>query len=184
MEKRELRKHFIEKRNKFTKEEISEKSLYIQNIFLNSKLYKESKIICCYIDYNNEVKTDYIIKKSLEDRKKVYVPKILKNNEMEFFLIDSDSKFVENKYKIKEPNGCTQKFQSMDFPSVFLVPGVAFSRYKYRIGYGGGFYDKWIEKNPKNIYIGLSYEMQIIDKFNENIYDKKVDYIITEKGFK
>lgn len=184
MEKKELRKIYLNKRRKLTKKSVHEKSLCIQHIFLNSELYKNSKNICCYMDYNNEVKTEYIIKKALEDGKNVYVPKILQNIEMEFVLIDSNSEFSENKFKIKEPKSNVKKFQTLNFPSVFLVPGIVFSSSKYRIGYGGGYYDRWIKNNSKNMYIGLAYEVQIIEDFEKNEYDQKMDYIITEKGYK
>lgn len=184
MEKKEVREIYLNRRKNLTKKYVLENSLYIQEIFLNSDLYKNTKNICCYLDYNNEVKTDYLIKRALEDGKNVYAPKIFKDNTMEFFLINHDTEFLKNKFKIKEPKYNVKKFQNSNFPSIFIVPGVAFSKEKFRIGYGGGYYDKWIENNPNNIYIGFAYDWQIIDKFNVNEYDKKIDYIITENGYK
>lgn len=179
MEKEKLRKEYLEKRKKLTADFIEEKSLIIQEKFLNSELYRASENICCYIDFRNEVKTDMLIQKALEDEKNVYIPKIFSDNTMEFFQIDFKTEYYKNKFNIKEPKNLTRKFQNSDFPSVFIVPGVVFSKENYRIGYGGGYYDRWIEKYPNNIYIGLAFDMQVIENFSINKYDQKLNYIIT-----
>ena len=83
----------IEKRKKLTADFIEEKSLIIQEKFLNSELYRASENICCYIDFRNEVKTDMLIQKALEDEKNVYIPKIFSDNTMEFFQIDFKTEY-------------------------------------------------------------------------------------------
>lgn len=180
MEKSKLRKDYLEKRMKLTPKFVEEKSLLIQEMFLNLEIYKKSKNICCYIDFRNEVKTDIIIKKSLEDGKNVYIPKIFQNNKMEFFKIDFETEFLKNKFNIKEPKNLTKKFQNSNEQTIFIVPGVVFSKENYRIGYGGGYYDRWIEKYPNNTYIGLAFDMQIIENIIPDKYDQKLSCIITE----
>ena len=179
MEKVELRKYYLEKRKKLTTDFVNEKSLLIQEKFLNSVEYKNSENICCYIAFRNEVKTDVIIRKALQDGKKVYVPKIFANNIMEFFQIDSETEFLKNEFNIKEPKDLTKKFHNSKQLTTFIVPGVVFSKDNYRIGYGGGYYDRWIEKYPQNIYIGLAFDMQLIENFKTDKYDQKLKYIIT-----
>lgn len=174
-----LRKKYLEKRNKMNEANVRSKSLVIQNKFLESALYKECNRICIYMDFNNEVKTDFILNKSLIDGKEVYIPKI-NDDIMQFYQIDKSTRLCLNKFKIKEPVQDSKIFKSGSFPSIFIVPGVTFSKGCYRIGYGGGYYDKWIEQNPNNIYIGLAYDFQIIDGFELDKYDQKVNYIITE----
>ena len=97
-------------------------------------------------------------------------------------------------YSLWEPNfknngkpeyTCTfydKKFQNSNIPSIFIVPGVVFSKDNYRIGYGGGYYDRWIGKYPENIYIGFAYEVQIIEKFSKTEYDQKINLVITDKS--
>ena len=182
MEKEELRKIYLSKRKKLTQDYIQEKSLIIQKNFLNSDLYKNSINICCYLDYKNEVKTDYLIKRAIEDGKNVYIPKIFENNTMEFIKIDLETEYLKNKFNIKEPKNITKKFQNSNIPSLFIVPGVVFSKDNYRIGYGGGYYDRWIGKYPENIYIGFAYEVQIIEKFSKTEYDQKINLVITDKS--
>lgn len=178
-DKAELRKEFLDKRNRLEAKYLIDKSLIIQNKFLNSSFYKEYKTICIYLDFKSEVKTNRIVEKALSDGKEVYVPKV-NGDIMEFYQIDSSTEYHTNKFKIREPNVNSKKFQSTNFPSIFIVPGVVFSKDCFRIGYGGGYYDKWIAKNPNNTYIGFAYDFQVIDSFKPEKYDRKIDYIITE----
>jgi 5-formyltetrahydrofolate cyclo-ligase len=99
---------------------------------------------------------------------------------MDFFRWSINDPLSINKYGIPEPT-----FNKKVYPSVLLVPLVAFDKDLNRIGYGGGFYDRYIDKIKKNkkiITIGLAYSFQKVKKVPVNKYDFKLDYIVTNKG--
>ena len=98
---------------------------------------------------------------------------------MDFFYCSTNNLFYLSKYGIPEPSQSKKIY-----PDVILVPMVAFDKEKYRIGYGGGYYDRYIEKIQKIkkvLTIGLAFSFQKIKKIPSNKYDKKLDLILTEK---
>ena len=110
----------------------------------------------------------------------ISLPKIKKNNQMDFFHWSTKDPLQINKYGIPEPIS-----NEIKYPSILLVPIVAYDKNLNRIGYGGGFYDRYINKIKKRkniITIGLAYSFQKVKKIPINKYDKKLDFIITEKN--
>ena len=109
----------------------------------------------------------------------VSLPKINTNSRMEFFKWSAKDPLMVNKYGIPEPIS-----KKIVYPDLLLVPIVAFDKKFNRIGYGGGYYDRYIEKIKKNkkvISIGLAYSFQKVQKILANKYDVKLDYVVTEK---
>jgi len=107
------------------------------------------------------------------------LPVIKKNKEMDFYTWSNNDLLKLNKYGIPEPEQ-----NKKVFPDIILVPLVAFDSRLYRIGYGGGYYDRYIAKflNKKNLFkIGIAHSCQKINRVPINNYDKKLDMIITEK---
>ena len=154
--------------------------------FSYSKAYKEirkyiskKKIIGGYYPVNHEINIlDFLNKLEIKGHK-LSLPVIKKNNEMDFYRWSKNDLLKLNDYGIPEP----EKNKKV-FPDILLVPLVAFDSRLYRIGYGGGYYDRYIEKylNKKNLLkIGIAYSCQKINKVPVNNYDKKLDIIITEK---
>ena len=110
---------------------------------------------------------------------KISLPKIRKNNQMDFFKWSNNDPLKINKFGIPEPISL-KKF----YPDILLVPLVGYDNDLNRLGYGGGFYDRYIEKIEKTkkiIKIGLAFSFQKIKNIPLNQYDKKLDFIITEK---
>ena len=157
------------------------------NIKLNtSKIFQilnslnlKNKIVGGYYPVNFEM-DDLQILKELENKGfKISLPIIKKNNEMDFYLWSSNNLLFTNKYGIPEPENTT-----LVKPDIIFVPMVAFDQRLFRIGYGGGYYDRYIEKisRVKNlIKIGIAHSSQKIKKIPNNKHDKKLDIIITEK---
>jgi len=156
----------------------------IQFSFL--KIYKEikkniskKKIVGGYYPVNFEINILEILNE-LENRGlQLSLPIIKKNKSMDFYSWSIKSLLKLNKYGIPEPEQ-TKKV----FPDILLVPLVAFDHRLYRIGYGGGYYDRYIEKisnKKKLLKIGIAHSCQKINKVPTNKYDKKMDIIITEK---
>ena len=109
----------------------------------------------------------------------ISLPKIRKKSQMEFFKWHKNDILLINKYGIPEPD-ITNKV----YPDILIVPLVAFDKELNRLGYGGGFYDRYIQKISKIkkiVKVGLAFSFQKIKKIPTNKYDKKLDVIITEK---
>ena len=112
----------------------------------------------------------------------VTLPKINKNSQMNFFHWSTKDPLLINKSGIPEPTS-----NKINYPDILLVPLVAFDKYYNRVGYGGGFYDRYIKKLKKKkkiITIGLAYSFQKVKKIPINRYDIKLDFIVTEKKIK
>ena len=166
----------IRKRKSSRNLKISFKSL----LKILRKAKTSNKIVGGYYSYNYEI-DPIIILKGLEKKKyQISLPKIKKNFQMEFFYWSSKDPYSINEYGIPEPTS-----DKVVVPSILLVPLVAFDKHRNRIGYGGGFYDRYIKKIKKNkkiITIGLAYSFQEIKKVPTNQYDISLDFILTEKN--
>ncbi len=179
-----IRKNIIAKRDTQSEEEIMEKSKIIMEKLLNTDIYKNAKTIFSFISFGTEVFTHDIVKKIIEDNKRVGVPYTYKKSrEMTVSEIKDFEKDLEPGYfNILSPNKDDLKPIVPDDIDLVLVPGVAFDRNGYRVGYGGGYYDTFFNKTKDNIIkIGLAFDLQLIEKSPINRFDVAVDYIITEK---
>tara|TARA_B100001057_G_scaffold248083_1_gene248314 strand:+ start:645 stop:1187 length:543 start_codon:yes stop_codon:yes gene_type:complete len=140
------------------------------------------KIIGGYYPYNYEVDSIKILEKFEKKNYRICLPKIKKNSQMDFFYWSTKEALTINKYGIPEPVS-----NKVIYPDILLVPLVAFDKSLNRIGYGGGFYDRYIKKLKKNkniITIGLAYSFQKVKKVLVNKYDIKLDFVITDKKIK
>jgi 5-formyltetrahydrofolate cyclo-ligase len=176
--KKELRRFFINLRKGIDKEEKARMDKEIYEKIIGSKLYKEADSIFTFISMEDEVDTRRLIDKALEDNKKVYVPKIIKKRIMGAALLESKDDLVLGKFDILT----SKNDQMAESPDLTIVPGLCFDREKYRLGYGGSYYDTFI-KNHKSTYLGVFYSLCETDKVTRFDYDQKVDYIVTDKEF-
>jgi len=154
--------------------------------FSFSKIFKEikkniskKKIVGGYYPVNFEIDILEFLNKLEIKGVQLCLPVVKKNNEMDFYSWSTKSLLKLNKYGIPEPEQIKKVF-----PNIIFVPLVAFDSRLYRIGYGGGYYDRYINKlsNKKNLLkIGIAHSCQKINRVPTNKYDKKLDIIITEK---
>lgn len=177
--KTELRKELKSKRSNLTDKK--EASNIIQNKLLSSKLYSKCNAILCYSSLNDEVNTNRIIKKSLLDSKAVALPYCIDNNgTMEFYVVNSLDDLIEGSFGVKEPDiSKCKKLISFD-NAIIVVPALAFDKQGYRLGYGKGYYDRFLEKHHIKS-IGLCYNDLIQEELPTDRFDLPVNYIITEK---
>lgn len=192
--KKEIRKEIIKNRDLLTSTEIREKSSLIRNKLFNMKEYIESKSIFCFLTFGSEVETDEIIKDALEKKKKVYVPYINKEEDVMYAVeIENMNDFELNKFGIREPRRGRFYFERvihnpppvenpriLEASPLALVPGVAFDRKGYRIGYGKGYYDRFFHTFPVKSKIALAFGLQLIDHVPAQEHDVPVDMILTE----
>ena len=185
MDKKVIRKKMLEERAKISSNDILEKSSAIKDTLFSLSQYKESNFIFSFISFKDEVNTHEIIKDSIAIGKKVGVPiSVPKTKELLVSeIIDFDKELELSYYDILAPKDEYIRIVSPKVVDLVLVPGVAFDKRGYRVGYGGGYYDRFFNKLEKGVIkIGLCYEMQILPEVPTDIYDIPIDYIITEKG--
>ena len=137
------------------------------------------KIIGGYYPYNYEIDILQILEKFEKKNFIITLPKIKKNSQMNFFQWSTNDPLAINKFGIPEPIS-----KMVKYPDILLVPLVAFDKNYNRIGYGGGFYDRYIKKAKKIkkvLTIGFAYSFQKVKKIPTNNFDIRLDFIITDK---
>ncbi|MEW6679476.1 MAG: 5-formyltetrahydrofolate cyclo-ligase [bacterium] len=184
MNKEEIRKEILKIRDSQTEEEILEKSRKIkENLFLLEDFIKADNILF-YYSFRSEVRTDIMIGDSrlgIGDggwKKRIFLPKVSGEN-LKVYEIKSLSEVKPGYCGIKEP--ITKRPISLEDIELVLVPGVCFDKRGFRIGYGGGYYDRLLPLISCK-KIGLAFSLQIVDKIPNAIRDIGVDKIITEDG--
>ena len=177
MLKSKLREKILKIREKNKKINIQIDFNQIIKILKKEKITK--KIIGGYYPVNFEVDDLVLLKKFEKKNFNISLPVIKKNFQMDFYKWSFSDPLKVNKYGIPEPEP-----KNMVYPDIILIPLVAFDENLNRLGYGGGYYDRLIAKlvnKKKIIKIGLALSVQKINKVPINIYDQKLDYIVTNK---
>ena len=177
MLKSRLRKKILKIREKINKKDIQINFNQIIKIIKKKKISK--KIVGGYYPVNFEIDDLVLLKKFEKNKFNISLPRIKKNFQMDFYKWSFCDLLKINKYGIPEPES-----KNIVYPDILLVPLIAFDKNLNRLGYGGGYYDRLIKKLSKKkkiIKIGLALSVQKIDKVPINKYDKKLDYIVTNK---
>ncbi len=177
--KKDIRKCVLEKRNCISKQEWEEKSRLICEKVVTHPFFLASDVIYCYVDYRNEVRTREIIETAWEQGKKVAVPKVF-GDEMEFHYIQSFEDLEKGYKGIPEP---WKECLADDAENVLVImPGAAFDVTCNRIGYGKGYYDKYLHAHPNYKTLALAFELQMVKHIPAEEYDICPDIIITEEN--
>lgn len=178
--KKDLRNIILNKRNSIDNNTKEEMDREIFNRLINLDLYKEAKNIFIYLSFGSEIDTNPIIDRALEDGKEVYIPKIYKSNkEMKAIRLNSFEDLEENSMGILEPKD-DSNFIDKENIDLIIVPGAVFDLEGNRIGYGGGYYDRFLSNiKDKRNKVALAYDLQIVENIEAEEHDIKVDYIIT-----
>lgn len=178
LNKQELRKKIFLFRKGLSKEEYLKKSEIIINKIVSSKWYLESDTIISYVSVNNEVDTIELINRAFAAGKRVAVPKII-DKEMQFYYISSLSELKKGYFNIPEPIDTSEICIPKSSGTLMIVPGVAFDKSNNRLGYGGGFYDKYLSRY--SLYkMAICFKEQLFDEICSEYYDVKMDEIITD----
>lgn len=183
MSKKILRKQTLEKRAQLSQENINHFSEIIANKLYEMKTYKEAKTIMSFISFGDEVDTHEVIKNSLNHGKTIVVPiTIPEPRELKVSQLKDFSELEIGFYNILTPKKEFIRFVDPNTIDLILMPGVLFARNGYRIGYGGGYYDRFLSKLEQDpAKIALAFDLQITDTVPTDSFDIPVDMIITEK---
>ncbi|HLN34391.1 MAG TPA: 5-formyltetrahydrofolate cyclo-ligase [Nitrososphaeraceae archaeon] len=181
--KEEIRKKTLSKRNQLSEKDRVIFSKIIFNKLIESQEYKKADRIAVYYPVGSEVQTLEIIRDALINKKKVGLPRVINDDEIKFYQIIEkyleEVEFTQGKYGIMENIASTVELDQID---LLIIPGVAFDVECNRIGYGKGYYDRFLGQNYTGYIVGLAFENQIVKYIPINELDQKVDCIITNKN--
>ena len=175
MKKSQIRKIILKKRLNFN---FKKKNINYLNLIKLIKTVSKNKKIGLYYPIGSEVSTIDIISHLRKKKYIISLPVLEKKSKMSFYEWKEKSPLKINNFGIPEP----ARFKKIT-PSTLIIPMVAFDTKLNRLGYGGGFYDRFInkiEKTKKILKIGLALSCQKINKVPTNRFDKKMNYILTE----
>lgn len=175
MDKKELRRTIRERKRAMTEEEIVSRSEKLGVLFSQSEAYKAAKTIYGYLPYNQEVRTVPMLEQALKDGKRVAVPKVY-GDEMKFLYLDDLTQVEKGYAGIPEP--IADGPVADDETALVLMPGLAFDPAGHRIGYGGGFYDKFLAAEPNHPTLALCYEFQMLPELHTEEHDIPVDTVL------
>ena len=179
-EKNLIRKQMKQLRADMTRTERFEKSMQIFEQLITVPEFKRADRIYTYVSMDNEIDTIMLIDYSLSLEKRVFVPRV-SGKDMEFYEISDISELSPGYMGIYEPdvNGKEPDFSRMGF---MCVPGLAFDKSFNRIGYGGGFYDRYLSVENKLYKAALAYEAQLLESIPAQDGDVRPDMIVTEEN--
>ena len=175
MDKKELRRSIREQKRAMTEAEITRRSEKLGQLFAASDAYKNAKTIYFYLPYNQEVRTIPMLEQALKDGKRVAVPKVY-GDEMKFIAISDLSRIEKGYAGIPEP--IDDGPIADDKTALVLMPGLAFDPQGHRIGYGGGFYDRFLAAEPNHPTLALCYEFQMLPHLETEEFDIPVDTVL------
>lgn len=181
--KNRIRKSLLERRNRLSATEVYEKSQVIQLHVLNSSQFLDSSTVGVYFPTGTEVRTEEIIQKAIQTGKRVALPRI-ELEEMNFYQL-YDKSFQENdlvmgKFGVKEPSNIGNQITKMD---LLIVPGIVFDYKGHRIGYGRGYFDRYIMKAKVSFSLGLGYKFQLLSYCLPQLpLDQRIDGLSIETG--
>lgn len=175
MDKAALRQQIRRMKRAMTDAQIEVASARLGELFAASTQYRLAKTIYGYLPYNQEVRTVPMLERALREGKRVAVPKVY-GEEMKFIYL-SDLTQVEKGYAgIPEP--VADGPVAEDPTALVLMPGLAFTKNGDRMGYGGGFYDKFLASEPQHPTVALCYDFQIVEALPTEEYDIPVDLVL------
>jgi 5-formyltetrahydrofolate cyclo-ligase len=175
VDKKTLRQYIRQNKRQMTEEQIVDASERLGDLFRRSDLYQQAQTIYGYLPYNQEVRTVPMLRQAILDGKRVAVPKVY-GDEMRFIYMDDLSQVAEGYAGIPEP--IADGPVADDPTALVLMPGLAFDREGRRIGYGGGFYDRFLSEESRHPTVALCYEFQMVEQVPTEEFDKRVDCVL------
>lgn len=188
MTKQLIRSRMKELRNQLSAQEQSSLSTAIRLSLLNTEAYRSCTVLFSFAAFGSEVATSEILLQALKDQKFVYLPKVEADG-MEFYQIQDLEGLIKSKFGVPEPYG-REEFRhhrrakeepEKQWDAIMLLPGLAFDLSGNRIGYGAGYYDRYLHTHGEASYykIALAYDFQVMEQLPADQHDIRADLIIT-----
>jgi 5-formyltetrahydrofolate cyclo-ligase len=177
-----IRSKALQRRKALSKMAIYRRSKLIQNRVIDSFEFKSAKTIGAYFATGSEVRTEHIIISALHNHKVLLLPKTHADCIVFHRVFEADfdkNQLIRGRFGITEPTGSSDIVNNID---LLIVPGLAFDSNGYRLGYGKGYYDRFIQKNKCCFTVGLAFQFQLLDiDLPHSSYDQKLSAVATEK---
>ena len=182
--KQTLKQQILEKRTSLSKEEIGEKSNKIKNNLFSLKEFNEAENIMLYASFNTEADTQKIIKELLAKKEKtIVVPYVIKRDfRLHLSELKNINELEPKTFGILEPKEMYIREFNPDMLDLVIVPGIVFDKKGHRIGYGYGYYDRFLKAIRKEtVKIGLAFDFQLIESIPEEEHDVPMNIVVTDK---
>lgn len=187
-EKQKIRRQILTLRNRMPSSQREEKSREILRTLTDTSVYQQADILLTYVEYQSEVMTTPLIQQALSEQKQVFAPKVV-GEDMVFYRIDGMDSLTEGYKGIREPVSgeifSYQKAESKGRTILMLMPGAVFDTARHRIGYGKGFYDRYLEclsKETMEIHTAaLCFSCQMLEQIPYEEHDIRPEMVLTEK---
>lgn len=176
--KAEIRTEVKQRRASADPASLHEASLQIKERFTSLPAYQEASVLLAYVDAKREVETRLLMQKAWEDKKTVAAPRVDKNGIMHYYVVERLEDLEPGSFGIMEPKGTCSLWEGEE--GLLLMPGVAFDVSCHRVGYGGGYYDRYLEKHPGLVHIALAFEFQVFEEVPFEDHDILPEMIVTE----
>lgn len=176
--KKEIREEVKRRRAAAELTRLHEDSVRIVERFTGLDAYQEAKILLAYVDAKREVETRLLMQQAWRDHKKVAAPRVDGDGIMHYYYVDTLDDLESGSFGIMEPKESCPLCETEE--GLLLMPGVAFDEHCHRVGYGGGYYDRYLEKHPGLIHIALAFEFQVFPEVPFEEHDILPECIITE----
>lgn len=175
--KKDIRRHILNKRSELNADVWERHTHAIFERVIEHPYFSEADVIYCYVDYRREVGTRDIIERAWELGKRLAVPKIV-DNDMQFYYLSAFTQLTEGYKGIPEPK---TGLSAQDAHALVIMPGVVFDRSRNRLGYGKGFYDRFLSKHPSYRTMAIAFELQMMDEIPADDFDIRPEVLITEE---
>ncbi len=181
LDRQELRQSILSARRQLPLQDVNQKSQMIVERLCGLSQWHHAQTVLLYVAFRNEVETRSLIDRAVEEGKRVLLPvSIKKTRALELYPVLGSHDLVEGAYGIMEPRRGQEPIPPTQVDLV-VVPGVVFDRSGNRLGYGAGYYDRFLEScRPEVVRVALAFDLQLIDHLPAEPHDQRMDYVITE----
>ncbi|GGK38741.1 MULTISPECIES: 5-formyltetrahydrofolate cyclo-ligase [Flavobacteriaceae] len=179
-QKKILRKEMLLKRSKLLNPEKKKYDEWVCHSLWNSIKTHQSKKVHCYLPMGSEIDITPLIDKMLTHGITVVTPKTLPKRRLQHLVLASLNQLEKGVFGTSYPANATEYFGSYD---LIIVPGLSFNKANYRLGYGGGYYDNFMEQHSNSKKIGICYPFQIVEKIPLETHDLQLDEILVNSEF-
>jgi len=183
VEKEQFRRYILRLRDRQSTRDIEQKSMEIMDQVLHVNEYVRARGIACYVSKDSEVDTRRLIRKALDGQRRVLVPVVKKGDIDLFFseIKDLGKELAPGSFNIPEPRPEYLRPESLDAVDVLLVPGIVWDKEGYRLGWGRGYFDRVLKTLPEHVRsIGLSFNLQFVNRVPRDQFDLPVNTVVTE----
>ena len=183
LEKEQLRKYIMRLRERMSPLAVEENSREILDQILGIREFLQAKVVASYISKNNEVDTRILIRKALDQKKRVLVPLVKKDTPQLVFseITNLGAELAPGNFGVLEPKPEFFRQQDITSANLLFVPGIAWDIEGYRLGWGQGYFDRALKMLPGNVCsIGLGFDLQFVKHVPREQFDLPVKMIVTE----